>query len=127
MPVTASALEVDVPVPKDSEIGRITYEYGEVAIAVVAGEKNVALVQFKGVRGVRILDEGDLLEFWPNCSRAYGWLFQISAGGWLELECSQPRFIRENYSTVREYLVTGDNECVSIFSNQAPTVTANAL
>ena len=127
MPVSAISLAAGVQVPIGAELGRVAYEFGEVTVSVVADGKKVALVQFKGVRGLRVLDEGDLLEFWPSCSRPNGWLFQINEGGWLDLEASKAGFIREKYSAVREYLVTGDNECVSILADQAPTVTANAL
>ena len=127
MPVSATALDVRVQVPEGAEVGRIAYEFGDVAISVVADGKSIALVQFKGVRGLRVLDEGDLLEFWPACSRPNGWLFGITKGGWLDSESSRPGFIREKYSAVQEYLVTGDNERVSILSDEMPTVGTNAL
>src|SRR5437762_649131 len=127
MAVSAMALEAGVKIPKGAEVGNVAYEFGDATVSVVADGKKIAVVKFKGVRGIRVLDEGDLLEFWPSCSRANGWLFQINAGGWLDLESSRPGFIREKYSAVREYLVTGDNDCVSVLADQAPTVSANAL
>ena len=127
MSVRATALNVGATVPSGADLGRITYDSGDVTVYVVANGKQFASVQFKGVRGFRVLDESDLLEFWPTCSRPNGWLFQINEGGWLDLESSRPTFMREKYLAVREYLVTGDNECVSVLADQPPRVSTNAL
>ncbi|VTL97334.1 Uncharacterised protein [Pseudomonas aeruginosa] len=51
-------------------------------------------VEFVEVEGVRQLDAGDLLEFWPVCAAAQGWLYRIEQGGWLDQECRRAGFGR---------------------------------
>ena len=41
-------------------------------------------VWFAGAEGHRVLDEGDLLEFWPECSAPNGCIFKVLSGGWFE-------------------------------------------
>ena len=43
-------------------------------------------VVFTGAEGFRVLDEGNLLEFWPQDSRSPGWIWRIIEGGWFEQE-----------------------------------------
>ena len=49
-------------------------------------------VVFDSPSGYRVLDEGDLLEFWPTCSAVNGWLYQITSGGWLDQEKQRAGF-----------------------------------
>jgi hypothetical protein len=86
------------------------------------------LVEFRDVIGFRVLDERDLLEFWPTCSTPNGWLFEISAGGWLSQELARPGSLMSTYGTnAREFLVTGENECVSVIGRDAPVVEKHAV
>jgi hypothetical protein len=39
-------------------------------------------VEFENVSGFRVLDEGNLLEFWCPEVRKPGWLWLVEAGGW---------------------------------------------
>jgi hypothetical protein len=75
---------------------------------------------FRDVIGFRVLDERDLLEFWPEFSEAAGWLWRVEAGGWLDLERTRatfdtPRF----YKDALEHLIV-DDKCVSILSQHPP-------
>lgn len=81
-------------------------------------------VEFEEVAGFRVLDEGDLLEFWSTDVHKPGWLWRIVAGGWRELESTRSGFIRTD---VREFLVLGINDCVSVFAGSEPRVYAPAL
>jgi hypothetical protein len=84
------------------------------------------LVTFPGVLGYRVLDERDLLEYWPVCSTPAGWLFRILSGGWLEQERSRPgSLIHDAHSDVREYLVASMHECVSVFAYDEPTLAVD--
>ncbi|MCE3272238.1 MAG: hypothetical protein K0S57_2635 [Ramlibacter sp.] len=81
-------------------------------------------VEFGEVAGFRVLDEGDLLEFWAQGVHKPGWLWRVSRGGWRDLEATRPGFIRTD---AREFLVLGINDCVSVFSGEEPKVHAPAL
>src|SRR5262245_41293013 len=75
---------------------------------------------FREVIGFRVLDERDLLEFWPQCSEPAGWLWRVEAGGWLDQERTRatfdtPRFYRD----AQEHLIVGD-KCVNILSHHQP-------
>ena len=78
-------------------------------------------VEFDGVAGFRVLDEGDLNEFWSPEVRAVGWLWKVHGGGWYDLERTRPGFLSGNRA-LSEYLVLGQNECVSVLSYEPPNV-----
>jgi hypothetical protein len=69
-----------------------------------------------------VLDEGDLCEFWSSDVRAVGWLWEIAAGGWLDLERSRPTFIAGMNDRCREFLVLGCDACVSVISRSEPSL-----
>jgi hypothetical protein len=79
-----------------------------------------ARVVFRNPIGFRVLDEGDLCEFWNTYSEPNGWLYEVERGGWMELERNRLDFltpqIREG---MREFLVV-DDKCVSILALHPP-------
>lgn len=127
MPLRVSAVESYVTALP--ELARIEYDAGALTIVACVSGQQVASVQFESVEGFRVLDEGDLLEFWPMCSWSRGkWLWEVLEGGWFELESTRPGFDWEKYKDAAEYLVVGENECVSVISHDRPVVTRdNAL
>lgn len=50
-------------------------------------------IAFYSTLGFRVLDEGDLLEFWPHCSTTNGWLFEIESDGWFDQESQRKGFL----------------------------------
>jgi hypothetical protein len=85
-----------------------------------------AKVTFTQTYGFRVLDELDLTEFWSQCSLRDGWLFEVKANGWKALELSRPTFFSGRQGWVREYLVVGRNECVSVLTKEEPMIVATA-
>ena len=81
-------------------------------------------VTFDAPRGFRVLDEGDLLEFWDKDVRADGWLWQVDSGGWLDLESSREGFVSGLTGGYSEYLILGQHECLSVITNSGPTIGA---
>ena len=81
-------------------------------------------VSFEGVRGFRVLDEGDLLEFWEPDARASGWLWRVKDGGWFALESTRQGFVSGITDCYKEYLVVGVNDCVSVISTNEPKIEA---
>ena len=78
-------------------------------------------VRFLGAEGHRVLDEGDLLEFWPECSTANGSIFRVQSGGWFEQESRRQGFLkRDTQPGMPEYFITGENACVSVLSHVPP-------
>lgn len=112
--VVANPVQGSEPFPASAEVSRISYQPRDLAVYMDANG-DAFVVRFEGVVGFRVLDERDLLEFWPNCSTPNGWLFCVSAGGWQALENGRNGFITPQVSDlVREYLVAGESECVSV-------------
>ena len=75
------------------------------------------------VIGFRLLDEGDLLDFWSaGISSQKGWIFEITAGGWLAQESLRGGFVSQHRAGVREFLVVGVDWCLSLLALSAPRV-----
>ncbi len=80
-------------------------------------------VIFKNVIGFRVLDEGNLLEFWDKDVRVPGWIWKIESGGWFELEKIRNGFLAQHHGkSHNEYLVTGINDCVSVLAESEPII-----
>ncbi len=116
----AEALAVDAC--EHPEVTDVTYNLASLRITVKDLHSGAErLVEFVEVEGLRMLDNGDLLEFWPICSTL--WLYQITEGGWLEQECLRPGFTARETKNVMEFFVRGENVCVSVLAWSAPVVT----
>ena len=79
-----------------------------------------ATISFPQNYGLRVLDELDLTDFWSQYSLARGWCFEVISGGWKDLEMTRKLFYSGRHAWVREYLVVGLNECVSVLSKEEP-------
>lgn len=79
-------------------------------------------VDFKGVVGFRILDEGDLLEFWGESSRPTGWLWRVRRGGWLDEERQRPGFVSGHREDLAEYMLGGIDACLSVLCLKPPSL-----
>lgn len=78
-------------------------------------------VRFLDAGGHRVLDEGDLMEFWPQCSARNGTIFEVLSGGWFEQECKREGFLkRHTQPEMPEYFIGGQNACVSVISHVPP-------
>lgn len=82
-----------------------------------------ATVTFPQSYGFRVLDELDLTEFWPQCSLTNGWLYEVFSGGWKDLEKTRDHFYSGRNEWVREYLIVGFNECVSVLTKDGPIIS----
>ena len=80
-------------------------------------------VVFDAIYGFRVLDEGDLTEFWSECNLKMGWCFTVSEGGWLSLESSRAHFVSGKLYQPIEFLIIGQNECVSIMAQEEPKIS----
>ncbi len=77
-------------------------------------------VIFDTVRGFRCLDEGDLTEFWADGFTGENWLFEITAGGWLDQEEKRDDGLISKALGYREFFVCGVDDCVSVFASEPP-------
>lgn len=123
----AEVIEVPSAFPRDSEVKSVVHECGAVSISVgpVGGDATF-VIRFDDVFGLRIFDEGDLLEFWPACSTPNGSLFRVLEGGWFAQEAARAGFISANTRRhlYKEYLVPGCDDCVNVLAFKDPTVTS---
>lgn len=81
--------------------------------------QSLTSLQISAVEGFRVLDEGDLLEFWPHCSGS--WLHEITAGGWLDQERLRTGFLSGDRA-LKEYLVAGADTCLNVLTWAAITL-----
>ncbi|HDL00870.1 MAG TPA: hypothetical protein ENH23_01380 [candidate division Zixibacteria bacterium] len=123
-PVVKPAPEASV-INGTGEIVEINYDLLELEIILNfdRAPKKVTVVFFSPI-GFRVLDEGDLLEFWENYHTGYGWLYKVVSGGWHDLESKRDGYLSKETRNVREYLVVGENDCVSVLvnDNEGPSV-----
>ena len=69
------------------------------------------------VVGFRVLDEGDLLEFWTQKEYVGTGIYEVVRGGWKTLEETRSGFLTGFMNIeCNEYLITGDNYCVSVIA-----------
>ena len=122
----AQSIETGIVFSKGAEILRIEYTPANLqAFVLDMNTKSEYVVEFSRIIGFRVLDEGYLLDFWPECSVLNGWLFEILSGGWLSHEANI--FLVDLNPKATEYFIAGDNDCLSVISNAAPSVYKRAL
>ena len=123
--VKAEALRSNFAFTHPTVIHRIDRSQDTLKVYVSAGLSDFGcLVTFENPIGFRVVDERDLMEYWPVCSTPSGWLFHILGGGWLDQERKRHgSLMLEAYPDVKEYLIAGTNDCVSIFGFGEPTLS----
>lgn len=118
----AEVFDIGYKIGKYPIVTGLTYDLETLTISFLPDADDVELeIVFNNPQGFRCLDEGDLLEFWepgmhlPNC------IFEIKSGGWFDQE-SQRNGFTSQYFGLREFLVTGLDDCVSVFCSTPPIV-----
>ena len=88
--IIARALFSEYFFQAEIEVARIDYSKGILSLEIgdLISSQTIT-VEFDQVVGFRVLDERDLMEYWPTCSIPNGWLFEIIAGGWLQHEAKR--------------------------------------
>lgn len=78
-------------------------------------------VSFDRCSALRVIDEGQICEFWNAYSQPNGWLWIVRSGGWFDLESQRDQFwLRDaSHAQLREYLIVGD-QCVFVLSYSEP-------
>lgn len=111
---------------KTAQVESVSFSSEGLSVSVSAAQWEAKVV-FAQTYGFRVLDELDLTEFWSQCSLADGWFFEVTGNGWKTLELTRPTFLSGRQDWVREYLVVGFNECVSVLTKEEPIVVAVPL
>ena len=126
--VKATALQMEYSFRQPVDISQVRFEWEELVVTLMStGDRKAAVVRFAEVSGFRMLDEGDLLEFWPACSKEKGWLFAIDENGWLDFELSRAGFLQDKGQGSVEYFIASQNRCVSVISSAAPNVVLYSI
>ena len=75
-----------------------------------------------------MLDERDMSNYWPTCSTANGWLFEVFSGGWISQEDERTGgLFRACNHAAREFLVAGEDDCMTVLCSDAPKVAPHAF
>lgn len=124
--MTVAAREVsDAPTAFKAMLCEITDVHSRFDFVRVRVEAEVAWmeVSFADLVSLRVVDERDLMEFWPTCSSPNGSIFEIPQGGLLDQERARQGSNLEFYGPeLREYLVTGISQCVSVLTTSTPHI-----
>jgi hypothetical protein len=122
--VEANAIKVSDWPLNQSEVAAVEYRFGSLRVHVTDTTSNRTVsMLFEDVQAFRVLDERDLQEFWPACSSATGGIFEINCGGWLSQESQRPgSMLVHMHPQLKEYLVTGQNECINVLATAAPAI-----
>lgn len=115
--VKSIPLYSDVPL-----INNISYDSWLLRVSLFFSTEEIrqmVYVDFTDIIGFRVLDNGNLVEFWRD-ERPNGWLWEVSSGGWFDLEKQREGFVTD---ILTEYLVIGIDDCISILSPSAPKIT----
>ena len=92
-------------------------------LEIIVGSKFWKIkVLFTSTFGFRVLDEGDLSEFWSQGDLTFGWCYEVTKDGWCTLEKTREHFISGEMDDLREFLIIGINECVSVLSLKPPKI-----
>ncbi|PXF63211.1 hypothetical protein [Kangiella spongicola] len=108
------------------EIVSINYDMWTLRIALLfKNQSRPTYVNFYSIGGFRVLDEGNLLEFWEKNYGDY-YMYIVKEGGWLAMEASRESapLLTVDGSNLTEYLIAGINDCVSILSYSQPTISS---
>ncbi|BCV46153.1 hypothetical protein I6M54_15885 [Shewanella algae] len=113
-------------ISKDSgvtpELLSVNYDLWTLRLTLTNDNNQAIYLDFESVEGFRVLDEGQLLEFWSKESPPY-WVFEVISGGWLEQEAKRDGApFLEVGGKLKEYLVAGLNECVSVLAFAEPEI-----
>jgi len=117
-------VEIAFPAEGHPEIVNINYDLWRLIITLSFSKKdNPVYVTFENIVGFRVLDEGDLLEFWNDEIRLNDWFWNIEKGGWTDLERTRKGFVSGLNNETTEYLILGINHCISIIANDKPKIS----
>jgi hypothetical protein len=107
---------------KDIEV--ISFDMQLLRIQCSTADLPAVIVEFDRPIGFRVLDEGQLCEYWNEYSLPNGWLWQVTKGGWLALEVSRQVFWANDQNDLLEYFVVGDF-CVNVITRFPPRIRLN--
>jgi hypothetical protein len=120
------AVSTEFPPDDEADLDALTFT-SDGLVVTLASPRWCAQVVFTQTYGFRVLDELDMTEFWSGCSLNDGWLFEVTSGGWKDLESTRPSFTPGRLTWVREYLVIGRDKCVSVLTKEDPIVRVETL
>jgi len=113
----------DVDVYSGSEVTNISYDLSTLRITLMFDDKEEPVyIIFKHIVGFRVLDEGELNEFWNVKQRPVGYIWEVKDGGWKSLEELRSGYIGHSKSA-KEYLVLGNDDCVSVITYNEPVIS----
>lgn len=79
------------------------------------------MIRFSDPIGFKCLDERDMMDYWENKDLTENWILEIIEGGWLDLE-KKRAFISDKIFKLREILIEGNVDCISIFVTEEPEI-----
>ena len=102
----------------------LPYDNDRLVVYLQAEGCQFVRVDFDHVRVFRMLDEGDLCDFWDKYHTGKGWLYRVLQIGWFDLQSTRNDFITPRLfaNGIHEFLIVCGT-CVSVLSTKDPTIT----
>jgi hypothetical protein len=99
----------------------IDYDLESLRIRYSANENDEYIILFNNPIGFKCLDERDMMDYWKHKVLTDNWIIEILEGGWLDMERSNS-FISDKILNVREFLIEGNDECLTVLSEKKPVI-----
>ena len=81
-------------------------------------------IEFSGVEGFRVLDEGDLSNFYAEDNF---WFRRIRTNGWLdEQRCLRGYLTARTSEDLHEFVVLGQDDYLNVFCSEEPRVSVES-
>lgn len=132
MTETYVAEVVGPPIPnlKSSDLCEVTFSFSVLRAVVDLTheedeEDRFLEIVFKGAKGFRYLDEGDLLPYWSSAAfdNSNHLVHEIKQGGWAEQEEKHGMLTTTTaFGPPREWLIVSSNGCLNVISTVEPLV-----
>ncbi|WP_047451727.1 hypothetical protein [Alistipes sp. ZOR0009] len=106
---------------KTPEILSINYNLENIEIQYSVDEFEEYFITFNNPIGFKCLHERDLGSFWKDKKMVENWIVEILEGGWLKTEIDNG-FISNHIFEVREFLIKGIDDCVTVFASNEPII-----
>ena len=125
--VSVEVMDIGHSFPERAYVSQLRYDTERLVVTLTSPSgASTAAIAFTEVVGFRVLDEGDLLEFWPACAVDKGWIFRVRENGWFDQEIARRGFLHHRASGLTEYFIAGQNDCISVLAGAAPEVEGNS-
>ena len=121
--VKAKAVDVTFDLRLPYRVQKFEYGSGNFVAILNSEVGGHALeIQIQDVAGIKLLDEINFSNHWPDCATGRGCLFSIEENGWFDFERTRQDFMSGETAAFHEYFIPSSAECICILAWGEPVV-----